>query len=218
MGKRSIPTPSIAEPEPPAAQAPRPWWDPVRFARRSVFPALLQAAALPENFFTVWTNVFERGRLVAGESFLVHGGSSGIGLTAIQPERAPDVLHDQLIPGRPRLIENFGRIERFVGAVMKLCPKCQKQFSDDANFCPVDAARLTPIEGAGAAGGDPIDSRYELGDRLGGASTGEVRRATDKTTQEVVAVKVASPAVMAGRAFSVVIVAGVASTAMTKTW
>jgi len=49
--------------------------------------SLLQAAALPENFFTVWTNVFERGRLVAGESFLVHGGSSGIGLTAIQLAR-----------------------------------------------------------------------------------------------------------------------------------
>jgi putative PIG3 family NAD(P)H quinone oxidoreductase len=50
--------------------------------------SLLQAAALPENFFTVWTNVFERGRLAAGESFLVHGGSSGIGLTAIQLARA----------------------------------------------------------------------------------------------------------------------------------
>ena len=45
---------------------------------------LLQAAALPENYFTVWTNLFERGRLSAGESLLVHGGSSGIGLTAIQ--------------------------------------------------------------------------------------------------------------------------------------
>ncbi len=45
---------------------------------------LLQAAALPENYFTVWTNVFERGRLQAGETILVHGGSSGIGLTAIQ--------------------------------------------------------------------------------------------------------------------------------------
>lgn len=45
---------------------------------------MLQAAALPENFFTVWTNVFERGRLQKGERFLVHGGSSGIGLTAIQ--------------------------------------------------------------------------------------------------------------------------------------
>ena len=46
--------------------------------------SMLQAAALPENFFTVWTNVFQRGKLKAGESILVHGGSSGIGLTAIQ--------------------------------------------------------------------------------------------------------------------------------------
>ena len=41
-------------------------------------------AAVPETFFTVWTNVFDRGRLQPGESFLVHGGSSGIGTTAIQ--------------------------------------------------------------------------------------------------------------------------------------
>ncbi|MBK4998172.1 NAD(P)H-quinone oxidoreductase [Pseudomonas sp. S31] len=46
--------------------------------------SLLQAAALPENYFTVWTNLFERGRLSSGETVLVHGGSSGIGLTAIQ--------------------------------------------------------------------------------------------------------------------------------------
>jgi putative PIG3 family NAD(P)H quinone oxidoreductase len=46
--------------------------------------SLLQAAALPENFFTVWTNVFQRGKLKSGETILVHGGSSGIGLTAIQ--------------------------------------------------------------------------------------------------------------------------------------
>jgi putative PIG3 family NAD(P)H quinone oxidoreductase len=46
--------------------------------------SLLQAAALPENYFTVWTNLFERARLQAGETLLVHGGSSGIGLTAIQ--------------------------------------------------------------------------------------------------------------------------------------
>ncbi|MGE4061795.1 MAG: NAD(P)H-quinone oxidoreductase [Rhodospirillaceae bacterium] len=44
----------------------------------------IQAAALPETFFTVWHNVFERGDLKAGEVFLVHGGSSGIGTTAIQ--------------------------------------------------------------------------------------------------------------------------------------
>ena len=45
---------------------------------------MIHAAALPETFFTVWTNVFERGGLKAGETFLVHGGSSGIGTTAIQ--------------------------------------------------------------------------------------------------------------------------------------
>ncbi|MBI3049369.1 MAG: NAD(P)H-quinone oxidoreductase [Acidobacteria bacterium] len=45
---------------------------------------LVAAAAIPETFFTVWTNVFERGRLVAGESALFHGGTSGIGTTAIQ--------------------------------------------------------------------------------------------------------------------------------------
>jgi putative PIG3 family NAD(P)H quinone oxidoreductase len=43
----------------------------------------VQAAALPETFFTVWTNVFERGRLAPGETLLVHGGSSGIGTAAI---------------------------------------------------------------------------------------------------------------------------------------
>lgn len=45
---------------------------------------LVEAAALPETYFTVWTNVFELGRLQAGETLLVHGGSSGIGTTAIQ--------------------------------------------------------------------------------------------------------------------------------------
>ena len=48
----------------------------------------VQAAALPETFFTVWYNVFERGRLAAGETLLVHGGSSGIGTTAIQLAKA----------------------------------------------------------------------------------------------------------------------------------
>src|SRR5262249_54532758 len=49
---------------------------------------LTAAAAIPETFFTVWTNVFDRGRLAAGESILVHGGASGIGTTAIQLARA----------------------------------------------------------------------------------------------------------------------------------
>src|ERR687892_402109 len=49
---------------------------------------LVAAAALPETFFTVWTNVFDRGRLQSGETLLVHGGTSGIGTTAIQLAKA----------------------------------------------------------------------------------------------------------------------------------
>ncbi|MCO5091485.1 NAD(P)H-quinone oxidoreductase [Bosea sp. (in: a-proteobacteria)] len=51
---------------------------------------LTEAGAIPETFFTVWSNVFQRGGLQAGESFLVHGGSSGIGTTAIQLAKAFD--------------------------------------------------------------------------------------------------------------------------------
>lgn len=49
---------------------------------------MIEAASLPETYFTVWSNVFDRGRLKAGETLLVHGGSSGIGVTAIQMARA----------------------------------------------------------------------------------------------------------------------------------
>lgn len=48
----------------------------------------IEAASLPETFFTVWSNVFDRGRLQAGESLMVQGGTSGIGVTAIQLARA----------------------------------------------------------------------------------------------------------------------------------
>jgi NADPH:quinone reductase len=48
----------------------------------------IEAAGLPETYFTVWSNVFDRGRLSAGEALLVHGGASGIGTTAIQLARA----------------------------------------------------------------------------------------------------------------------------------
>lgn len=48
----------------------------------------LRAAALPENYFTVWANLFGHGRLAAGETVLIHGGSSGIGVTAIQLAKA----------------------------------------------------------------------------------------------------------------------------------
>jgi len=50
--------------------------------------SIVEAAAIPETYFTVWTNVFDRGRLRAGETLLVHGGASGIGTTAIQLARA----------------------------------------------------------------------------------------------------------------------------------
>jgi putative PIG3 family NAD(P)H quinone oxidoreductase len=50
--------------------------------------SMLEAAGVPENFFTVWVHVFDTCQLKAGEKFLVHGGSSGIGLTAIQLAKA----------------------------------------------------------------------------------------------------------------------------------
>lgn len=46
--------------------------------------SMIEAAAFPETYFTVWSNVFERARLAAGETILIHGGTSGIGTTAIQ--------------------------------------------------------------------------------------------------------------------------------------
>lgn len=50
--------------------------------------SMVEGASLPETFFTVWSNVFDRARLQAGEVFLVHGGTSGIGVTAIQLAKA----------------------------------------------------------------------------------------------------------------------------------
>lgn len=79
---------------------------------------------------------------------------------------------------------------------MKLCPRCQKQFSDDANFCPVDAARLVPLEAPSVAA-DSISAKFELGERLGGGRTGWVHRALDKATGQAAALKIIAPAVVA---------------------
>ena len=85
------------------------------------------AAALPETFFTVWTNVFDRGRLVAGETALFHGGTSGIGTTAVQlaSVRGARVLATAGSDEKCRAIEALGaerginyRTEDF-GAVVK---------------------------------------------------------------------------------------------------
>ncbi|HEU0034449.1 MAG TPA: serine/threonine-protein kinase [Kofleriaceae bacterium] len=78
---------------------------------------------------------------------------------------------------------------------MKLCPKCQKQYSDDANFCPVDAARLQPLQ-AQPGETDSLSARFQLGEKLGGGRTGAVHRATDKQTGAAVAVKLISPSVV----------------------
>ncbi|HEU4464870.1 MAG TPA: NAD(P)H-quinone oxidoreductase, partial [Gemmatimonadota bacterium] len=71
---------------------------------------LVEAAAIPETFFTVWTNVFERGRLTAGESFLVHGGSGGIGTVAIQlaAARGARVFTTAGGPEKCRICEELG--------------------------------------------------------------------------------------------------------------
>lgn len=83
---------------------------------------------------------------------------------------------------------------------MKLCPKCGKQYADDANFCPVDASRLSASgeEPAPAApSSDPLAALYELGATVGGGRTGVVHQAQDKATQRKVAVKLIAAEVSA---------------------
>jgi NADPH:quinone reductase len=69
-----------------------------------------QAASLPETFFTVWNNVFDRGRLAPGETLLVHGGTSGIGLTAIQLAKAfgATVIATAGSPGKAAFCRSIG--------------------------------------------------------------------------------------------------------------
>ena len=88
--------------------------------------SVVDAGGLPETFFTVWTNVFERGRLRAGETLLVHGGASGIGTTAIQlaAARGARVFATAGSDDRARACEALGaerginyRTEEFVAVV-----------------------------------------------------------------------------------------------------
>jgi putative PIG3 family NAD(P)H quinone oxidoreductase len=92
---------------------------------------LPNAAALPENYFTVWTNVFDRGRLQAGETLLLHGGASGIGTTAIQlaHRRGANVIATAGSAEKTQVCQSLGadrvvnyREEDFVDAV--------KEFTD----------------------------------------------------------------------------------------
>ncbi len=93
---------------------------------------LAQAASLPENYFTVWANVFDRGGLQAGERFLVHGGSSGIGLAAIQLAHARGATVYTTVGSaeKARACERYGataaieyRSEDFVERVRELTDK-----------------------------------------------------------------------------------------------
>ena len=113
---------------------------------------MTQAAAIPETFFTVWHNVFERGALKSGETFLVHGGSSGIGTTAIQLAKA------------------FGaRVITTAGSEDK-CEACRKLGADVAiNYKSEDFVAVIKDKTAGAGadvildmvGGDYIERNYE---------------------------------------------------------
>jgi NADPH:quinone reductase len=112
----------------------------------------IAAAAVPETFFTVWYNMFERGRLAANETALIHGGTSGIGTTAIQLAKA------------------FGaRVVTTAGSPEK-CEACRKLGADVAvNYKSEDfvAAALAATGGRGVdlvldiIGGDYVDRNYE---------------------------------------------------------
>ncbi len=114
--------------------------------------SLVEAAAIPETFFTVWSNVFERGGLKSGETLLVHGGTSGIGTTAIQLAKA------------------FGsRVVTTAGSDEK-CEACRKLGADIAiNYKTQDFVAETKqaTGGKGAnvildmVGGDYIERNYE---------------------------------------------------------
>jgi NADPH:quinone reductase len=114
--------------------------------------SLIEAAAIPETFFTVWHNVFDRGRLESGETLLVHGGTSGIGTTAIQLAKAFGA----------RVITTAGTVEK--------CDACRKLGADVAvNYRSEDfvAATKAATGGKGAdvildmVGGDYIERNYE---------------------------------------------------------
>ena len=142
-----------------------------------------EAAAVPETFFTVWTNLFERGRLAAGETVLIHGGASGIGTTAIQLARAAGarVLVTAGGPDKCKACEGLGaeraidyRSEDFVAVVKTTTQGRGVDVILDivgGDYVPRNLASLA-VEGRlvmiGFMGGDAatIDFRRVLGRRL----------------------------------------------------
>ena len=96
-----------------------------------------EAAAIPETFFTVWTNLFDRGKLTEGETVLVHGGSSGIGTTAIQLARA------------------FGATVLATAGSDAKCAACERLGARAINYRSADFVQVTR-EFTGAKGVDVI--------------------------------------------------------------
>lgn len=114
--------------------------------------SLTEAAAIPETFFTVWHNVFQRGGLKEGETFLVHGGTSGIGTVAIQ------------------LASAFGAYVIATAGSAEKCEACLKLGADRAvNYRDEDFVTVVKdaTDGKGAnvildmVGGDYVDRNYE---------------------------------------------------------
>ncbi len=114
--------------------------------------SLIEAAAVPETFFTVWHNAFERGRLAAEETVLIHGGSSGIGTTAIQ------------------LAKVFGARVMTTAGTPEKCAACRKLGADIAiNYKTEDFVAVTKQATAGRGadlvldivGGDYVDRNYD---------------------------------------------------------
>ena len=96
-----------------------------------------EAAAIPETFFTVWTNLFDRGKLTEGEIVLIHGGSSGIGTTAIQLARA------------------FGATVLATAGSDAKCAACERLGARAINYRTADFVQVTR-EFTGAKGVDVI--------------------------------------------------------------
>ena len=134
----------------------------------------IAAAAIPETFFTVWTNVFDRGRLTSGESALFHGGTSGIGTTAIQlaAARGARIFGTAGSDEKCRAVEALGaerginyRTEDFVAVVKELTGGRGVDLILDivgANYFPLNISALA------------IDGRLVQIGLLGGKSTATI--------------------------------------------
>ena len=113
--------------------------------------SLIEAAGLPETYFTVWTNVFQRGRLQAGETFLVHGGTSGIGSTAVM------------------LAKHFGAKVIATAGSDEKCAACLKLGADVAiNYRTQDFVEVMKEQGLSAdlaldmVGGDYVARNFKV--------------------------------------------------------